>query len=91
MRSRFLRRAADGFVFWRRAWIHGKADVSVGYLPYTRAHILRQAFKMLGENYGWGGQREGRDCSSFIMDIYNVFGIRSPRNADQQEKIPGQP
>ena len=82
-------RAADGSVIWRKAWIHGKADVSVGYLPYTRAHILRQAFKMLGENYGWGGLQEGRDCSSFIMDIYNVFGIRSPRNADQQEKVPG--
>ena len=82
-------RGADGFVVWRRAWIHGKADVSVGYLPYTRAHILRQAFKMLGEDYGWGGLHEGRDCSSFIMDIYNVFGIRSPRNADQQEKVPG--
>ena len=82
-------RGADGLVVWRRAWIHGKADVSTGYLPYTRAHILRQAFKMLGENYGWGGLNEGRDCSSFIMDIYNVFGIRSPRNADQQEKVPG--
>ncbi len=82
-------RDAHGALFWRRAWIHGKADVSVGYLPYTRAHILRQAFKMLGENYGWGGLQEGRDCSSFIMDIYNVFGIRSPRNADQQERVPG--
>jgi len=82
-------RRADGLVVWRKAWIHGKADVSVGFLPYTRANILRQAFKMLGEAYGWGGGNEGRDCSSFIMDIYNVFGIRSPRNADQQERIPG--
>ena len=82
-------RGNGGAVIWRRAWIHGKADVSIGYLTYTRAHILRQAFKMLGENYGWGGLHDGRDCSSFIMDIYNVFGIRSPRNADQQEKIPG--
>ena len=23
------------------------------------------------------------------MDIYNVFGIRAPRNADQQEAVPG--
>jgi hypothetical protein len=82
-------RGANGLLVWRRAWIHGKADVSVGFLPYTQANILRQAFKMLGENYGWGGLHEGRDCSSFIMDIYNVFGIRAPRNADQQEKVPG--
>lgn len=78
-----------GGLLWRKAWIHGKADVSKGVLPYTRAHVLRQAFKMLGENYGWGGLREGRDCSSFVMDVYAVFGIRSPRNADQQEKVPG--
>ena len=82
-------KGTDGLVVWRRAWVHGKADVSVGFLPYTRANILRQAFKMLGENYGWGGLHEGRDCSSFVMDIYNVFGIRSPRNADQQERVPG--
>ena len=83
------RRDAQGGVLWQKAWSHGKADVSVGYLPYTRANILRQAFKMLGEHYGWGGLNEGRDCSSFIMDIYNVFGIRAPRNADQQEAVPG--
>jgi len=83
-------RSDHGAVVWQKAWIHGKADVSVGYLPYTRANILRQAFKMLGENYGWGGLGEGRDCSSFIMDIYNVFGILAPRNADQQEAVPGQ-
>ena len=82
-------RSDHGAVVWQKAWIHGKADVSVGYLPYTRANILRQAFKMLGEDYGWGGLDEGRDCSSFIMDIYNVFGILAPRNADQQEAVPG--
>lgn len=78
-----------GGLVWRKAWIHGKADVARGFLPYTRANILRQAFKMLGENYGWGGLGEGRDCSSFIMDIYAVFGFRAPRNADQQERVPG--
>lgn len=82
-------RNANGTVVWRKVWIHGKADVSTGYLPYTRAAIIRQAFKMQGENYGWGGAQEGRDCSSFVMDIFAVFGIRAPRNADQQERVPG--
>ncbi len=82
-------RGPRGELVWRKAWIHGKADVLIGALPYTRANILRQAFKMLGENYGWGGLNEGRDCSSFITDIYSAFGIRAPRNADQQEKVPG--
>ena len=82
-------RNANGPVIWRKAWIHGKADVATGYLPYTRAAIIRQAFKMQGENYGWGGVQDGRDCSSFVMDIFAVFGIRAPRNADQQERAPG--
>lgn len=82
-------RNANGTVAWRKVWIHGKADVSLGTLPFTRAAIIRQAFKMQGESYGWGGLMEGRDCSSFIMDIYAVFGIRAPRNADQQERVPG--
>ena len=82
-------RNADGTLFWRKAWIHGKADVATGYLPYTRAAVIRQAFKMLGEGYGWGGFGDGHDCSSFIMDILAVFGIHAPRNADQQERAPG--
>ena len=82
-------RSSSGAVVWRKAWIHGKADVAVGFLPYTRAAIIRQAFKMQGESYGWGGLHEGRDCSSFIADIFTVFGFHPPRNADQQERTPG--
>lgn len=83
-------RNPDGGLYWKKAWIHGKADVSVGYLPYTKAGVLRQAFKMLGERYGWGGLDEGRDCSSFVMDIFRSFGLQAPRNADQQERVPRQ-
>ena len=83
-------RNADGGLYWKKVWIHGKADVSIGYLPYTKANVLRQAFKMQGEIYGWGGLQEGRDCSSFIMDIFRSFGIQPPRNADQQERTPRQ-
>lgn len=82
-------RNADGTLAWRKAWIHGQADVSIGYIPYTRAAVIRQAFKMLGEKYSWGGLQDGHDCSSFVMDILAVFGIKAPRNADQQERAPG--
>lgn len=82
-------RNSAGALLWRKAWVHGKADVAIGYLPYTQAAVVRQAFKMLGEGYAWGGLRGGHDCSSFVMDILAVFGIRAPRNADQQERIPG--
>ncbi|EGO63296.1 SH3 domain-containing protein [Acetonema longum] len=65
------------------------SDVSEGYLPYTRANIIRQAFKMQGERYGWGGMFGARDCSAFVTDIFRSFGIMLPRNADEQETAPG--
>lgn len=60
-----------------------------GYLPYTRGNILGQAFRFLGEPYGWGGLINSVDCSSFIADIYRSMGIFLPRNADQQEMAGG--
>lgn len=59
--------------------------VNEGYLAYTRANIIRQAFKMLDDPYGWGGLHNSVDCSSFIENIYRSVGIQLPRNADQQE------
>lgn len=61
-------------------------DINEGYLPYTRGNLIRQAFKMLGERYGWGGLFDRRDCSRFIMDIYRSIGIIIPRDAGTQEK-----
>lgn len=64
-------------------------DVSHGYLDYTRANVLRQAFKLLGNPYGWGGMNGGRDCSSMTRDSYLCFGFRLPRDASSQAMIPG--
>jgi hypothetical protein len=57
------------------------ADVCKGFLPYTSEQVLKQAFKTLGNLYGWGGAYESRDCSSLVMEIYRCFGFRLPRNA----------
>lgn len=65
------------------------SDVMVGYMPYTRANIIVQAFKILGERYGWGGMFEARDCSAFVMDVYRSFGLMLPRNGDEQEQSAG--
>lgn len=73
----------------KTALVPASADVSVGYLPYTRANIIRQAFKILGERYGWGGLFNGRDCSAFVMDVYKSFGFMLPRNGDEQEQSAG--
>lgn len=59
-------------------------DVHEGYLKCTRGNILRQAFKFQGERYGWGGEFEGRDCSSMIVDIFRCFGVNFPRNTGEQ-------
>jgi len=82
-------RGKDGELEIMTALVPADADVSVGYLPYTRANIIEQAFKILHEPYGWGGLFNGRDCSAFVMDIYKSFGIMLPRNSDEQEKSAG--
>lgn len=65
------------------------SDLSEGYLNYTTANVLTQAFKFLGEPYGWGGMNNARDCSAFLLDNYRTFSIRLPRNSDQQEQVRG--
>ncbi|MCL2566868.1 MAG: SH3 domain-containing protein [Alphaproteobacteria bacterium] len=64
-------------------------DVNVGYLPYTKENIIKQAFKMQGNRYDWGGHLGERDCSSFIQDIFNTFGINIPRNTGEMANMAG--
>nr|WP_237709674.1 NlpC/P60 family protein [Microbulbifer agarilyticus] len=61
-------------------------DVSVGLLEYRPALVLQQAFKFLGERYGWGHDYNGRDCTGFVGEVYKSFGILMPRNSGQQGK-----
>ena len=62
--------------------------VSVGYLPLTSQNVLRVAFSMLGDAYGWGAMLDSADCSSYIRDIYKCFGLELPRNTTWQEAMP---
>lgn len=82
-------RDSYGKLLIKEAMIPYSEDVTVDYLPYTRSNIIRQAFKMQGERYDWGGKAGGHDCSAFIMDIYSVFGFKLPRNTDEQESMYG--
>lgn len=59
-------------------------DVTEQYLSLTKANILRQSFKFLGEHYGWGHDLNARDCSGFIGEIYRSFGFILPRNTGTQ-------
>ncbi|MGB9792208.1 MAG: SH3 domain-containing protein [Thermacetogeniaceae bacterium] len=82
-------RLQNGGLTFKMALVPLGRDVSLGYLPYTKANIVRQAFKMQGERYGWGGMFRGRDCSAFILDIFRSFGFMLPRNSKEQEASAG--
>ncbi len=61
------------------------ATVNNGWLPCTQNNIVRQAFKFLGDEYGWGGLNDSVDCSAFVGDVYRSMGIELPRDAGNQE------
>lgn len=82
-------RNADGSFAQKRALIPANRDVHVGYLPYTTANVLTQAFKALGNRYGWGGMLYSNDCSGYMQNLYRCFGIKLPRNTTWQAAIPG--
>ncbi len=66
-----------------------KKYLSIGYLPYTKNNVYKQAQKYLGHNYSWGGMDNGVDCSSFISNVYRTFGFYFPRNTSSQNKSVG--
>lgn len=77
-------RDAAGELRLEPALIPRSADVSSGYLPYTRDNLISQSFKFLGERYGWGHAYNARDCSGFVAEIYKSFGVLLPRNSGDQ-------
>ena len=77
-------RGEDGLIRDEIALIPLCSDVSVGNLPYTSGNLLRQAFKLLGDRYGWAGLDYSNDCSGIVREIYLCFGIELPRTAGEQ-------
>jgi hypothetical protein len=81
-------RDADGGLAFASALLprieHSEAD----YLPLTRANLIRQSFRFLGERYGWGHAYNGRDCSGFVSEIYRSMGVELPRNTSAQAVSP---
>ena len=55
-------------------------------LACSENNLIRQAFRFLGEDYGWGGLDKNVDCSSFVQDVYRSVGIELPRDTSRQEK-----
>ena len=76
----------DGYLQFKLALIARSNELCESYLPYTRRNIIRQAFKLLGERYGWNGMFVRRDCSHFIMNIYRTVNIIIPSYTNMQEE-----
>ncbi|HET7267538.1 MAG TPA: SH3 domain-containing protein [Oleiagrimonas sp.] len=81
-------RKTDGSLAFTHALLQKNTGTLDHYLPLTRANIIRQAFKFLGERYGWGSSYDGRDCSGFVSDVYRSMGIVMPRNTSAQSVSP---
>ena len=77
-------RSDKGELDLRYALIARNQDVHVGYMPYTRRNVLHQAFKFLGERYGWGHSYNARDCTGLVLEVFKTFGFVMPRNSMQQ-------
>lgn len=81
-------RDENGQLDFRTVLIGRGQDVLEGYLPYTHENVIRQAFKFLGERYGWGHSYNGRDCTGLVLDVYRSMGFALPRNSKQQGNSP---
>jgi len=78
----------DGSLALLPALLPRSQDSSDDYLPLTPRNLLTQAFKFLGERYGWGHAYDTRDCSGFVSEVYRSFGVQLPRNTSAQSISP---
>ena len=81
-------RGADGRLGFAPALLQRNSDSAADVLPLTRANLIRQAFRFLGERYGWGHAYNGRDCSGFVSEVYRSMGVQLPRNTSDQAVSP---
>ncbi len=77
---------ANGTIIEQGFNIPNDNGVVKGVLACSENNLIRQAFRFLGEGYGWGGLEKNVDCSAFVQDVYRSVGIELPRDADKQEK-----
>jgi hypothetical protein len=81
-------RKNDGSLQLVPALLQKNTDTAADYLPLTPRNLITQAFKFLGERYGWGHAYDGRDCSGFVSDVYRSMGVQMPRNTSKQSISP---
>ncbi len=77
---------ANGTIIEQGLNVPNDNGVKKGSLACSENNLIRQAFRFLGEGYGWGGLEDGVDCSAYVQDVYRSVGIELPRDADRQAK-----
>ena len=77
---------ANGTIIEQGFNIPNDNGVVKGALACSENNLIRQAFRFLGEDYGWGGLEKNVDCSSYVQDVYRSVGIELPRDSSKQEK-----
>lgn len=77
---------ANGTIVEQGLNVANDNGVVKGALACSENNLIRQAFRFLGEGYGWGGLEKNVDCSSFAQDVYRSVGIELPRDSSKQEK-----
>ncbi|PNS07751.1 SH3 domain-containing protein [Solilutibacter silvestris] len=80
-------RGNDGGLAQRTVTLPTGSSVN-GALPYSERNLLTQAFRLLGEPYGWGHADGTRDCSGFVSDVYRSVGVQLARNTGDQRDSP---
>lgn len=96
-------RGAEGMLVWKYASVSatdatGETCFVYGYLPYTRANVMRLAIRLLGAPYAWGDALSfgadpneagdnGMDCSSTVSAVLRCFGFAMPRNTGTQRNM----
>lgn len=78
----------SGKLYYEKAYLPQSIDVNQGYLEFTQRNVVELAFKSLGEQYGWAGLYNNRDCSQYMKEVYKCFGIDLPRNTSSMMGIP---
>lgn len=76
---------SEGNLVIQKGYINFK-EANIGYVPYTQRNALNLAFNHLNSPYGWGGANGEQDCSGYLGQIFNCFGILLPETSVQKIK-----
>lgn len=61
--------------------------ISMNNEKFSTTKIKNMAKSQLHNPYDWGGKEGFRDCSSFVRDLWLVFGVELPRNTSLQSQV----